>query len=172
MYIRLPPTNINILHVFSLGWGLSLKKCCTCIKTNLLLIRKLTNLILEQTILTYRKSHTHIHKILNSATQKQLCTMLWNIVQILFVQICLFSYIQAYFYSLKFQYMHTTYLDHLSLSPAIPRIPHHISLTTSCISFLRSIYLFCESNSSAHMYIVWGQLWGHWELTSSHILNF
>lgn len=76
--------------------GLNLKKCCTSTKSGSVLRRTWTNLILEQTILTYRKSYTHIHEIFNSVTQKQLCTMLWNIAQILFAQKYLFSYIHVY----------------------------------------------------------------------------
>lgn len=115
--------------------GLNLRKCCTCTKSGSVLRRTWPNLILEQTVLTYRKSYTHIHENFSSVTQKQLCTMLWNIAQILFAK--MFIVIYTCLYSLKISYWHTTYLGHLS--PLCPQDPHHTSLT-SCI-FL-NFYLF------------------------------
>lgn len=97
--------------------------------------------------------------------------MLWNLVQILF---CTKMFFVTYtcLYSLMISYLHTTHLGHLSLSLIVLRIPHHISLTTACISFLSFIYLLSESNSIAHVCIVWGQPLENWELTSSHTLKY
>lgn len=121
--------------------GLNLKKCCTCTKSGSVLRRTWPNLILEQTVLTYRKSYTHIHENFNSVTQKQLCTMLWNIAQILFAK--MFIVIYTCLYSLKISYLHTTYLGHLS--PLCPQdSPSHFPNFMHFLKFL-FIYSLCQT---------------------------
>lgn len=147
--------------------GLNLKKCCTYTKSGSVLRRTWPNLILEQTILTYRKSYTHIHENFNSVTHKQWWTMLWNIAQILFAK--MFIVIYTCLFSLKISYLHATYLGHFSpsLSSGFPsHFPNFMHF------FKIFIYLLSVSNSIAHVWVVGGQPLGNWELTSSHTLKY